>query len=225
MNVSGYFTKRGKSVIFTGTTLEIFIPMRYEIHGFLEVGATMKTIGFFDMVINGSIKTGYMLAAIIEIAHSKIETITVGGEQFYKLTLNKGDAFLMDTSYVQIGRVGYALFYEMTNSGHYQEFMSYERCATIYDYIARISGTTFNTNHAVFEMVHAQLFRDSKDIGKLFRNTPMTKEPARLGLRAIAQVATSVTGKISGSYAKQGVESAIANGGDGNSDIEDLLRS
>lgn len=221
-----YFKTENGRVIFVGKKLECFIPLRYEIHGGLTIEDTVSTIGFFDMVINGTIESGLRLAAIVEIIPTETEKINIDGQPFLKLTLYEGDIFLKHTSCVQSKRLSYILFYEMTNSGHYPKFIKYNDLATLYDYISATTGLKVDTNHAITEMVSAQLARDSADISKLYRHTPMTKDPKLAGLRSIAQVASSATGKISGAYMKQGVQSVIAGeASTQNSEIEDLLRS
>ena len=206
--------------------MEIFIPERYGVHDFLQVDDSIITIGFFDMLINGKIKTGYRIAALVEIIPSETETVLIENRSFIKATLNKGDIFLKDTKYVQLPKIGYVLFYEMANSGNYPLYMTYEESSTVYDYIAKICGATFHTNHAIFEMVSSHLFRSSKDIRIPYRNTTMSSEPKKLGLHAIALLAESATGKIIGAYSRQGVEAALANGApETNSQIEDILRT
>lgn len=226
MDISKFFVKKGKSLIFDGDTLEVFIPDRYNIHGYLHVEDTIKTIGFFDMIINGKYKTGYKLGASIEIIPSSIDMVTKGTRQFVKANLKKGDVFIKDLTYIENTTIAYVLFYEMAYSGNYPDFMSYKDTCNIYDYIANATGVKFAACHTIFELISAQLFRANGDISTMYRNTDMTKKPTVMGLHSIAQVATSVTGKINGAYTRQGLESSIANEADpSNSDIEDLLRS
>ena len=221
---SRYFEKKGNSLIFTGDTLEIFVPSRYDIRGYLNITSMVRTIGFFDMLINGKIKCGYRLAATIEIIPSEIETITKGTESFAKLTLKNGDVFIKDLQYVEDAKISYVLFYEMTFSGHYPDFMKYKDCGTIYDYMAKITGSSFSTCHTIFEIIAMQVARDSKNISTLYRLTPMKNDPTQIGLHSIANVATSTSSRITGSYAKAGLESSIANASERNSLIEDILR-
>lgn len=226
MSNAKYFTQQKSKTIFSGKKLEIFIPMRYEIHDCLVIEDTIKTIGFFDMVINDTVKSGFMLAAMVEIVPSETEQVTKGNQTFLKLTLYNGDIFLSHMTYVKNSRLAYVLFYEMAHSGHYPDFIQYADTATIYDYISKITGMAFNANHAILEMIASQLARDKDDIATLYRLTPMTKKPNIMGLHSIAQVAMSATGKLGGAYMKQGIQSVIAGEvSNQNSEVEDLLRS
>jgi hypothetical protein len=223
---SRFFTKQKDRVIFIGKTLEIYIPERFAMHNCLIVENTVKTLGLFDMVINGSIKSGYKLAAMVEICPSEIDQVTRHGAAFYKLTLYKGDVFLTSQQYVRTTKLSYVLFYEMGYSGHYPEFVSYDDHATIYDYIGEVTGLNTRTNHAIIEMIASQLARDKDDITKLYRLTDMRSAPKIMGLHSIAQIATSATSKLNGAYMRSGMESTLANEASStNSDVEDLLRS
>ncbi len=222
---STYFKKQKDSLIFIGDKLEIFVPKRYEIHGYLTVASTIKTIGFFDMTINGSIETGYKLAAMIEINPDTVENVTRDGDAFLKLTLNKGDVFIQELKYVEDPKIVYVLFYEMVHSGHYPNFIKYEDCASIFDYIIRTTGGNFDSSHTIWELVFMQVARSKTQISKLHRLTNMKDDPQFIGLHSIANVATSTSSKITGAYARPGLESSIANASEQNSAVEDALRT
>lgn len=222
-----YFKVQGTTLVFTGKQLEVFVPKRYEMHNALTVTDTVKTVGFFDMVINGTIETGMQWAAMITMKPSTMETVQLGKESFLKLTFVQGDTFLTDTRYVRSTRIAYVLFYEMGYGGHIPKFVMNGKTGTIYDYISHVTGLYFNANHAILEMIESQLERDVNDISKLWRLTNRSKKPTRLGLQAVAQLTQSTTGKLSGSYIKQGLESALAHSQDATiiSDIEETLRA
>lgn len=224
---SKYFKRDKKKTIFMGSKLEIFLPMRYERAGCLSVeGDVVSTLGFFDMVIDGKIKSGNRLAAMVDIYPSEIDTVTKGTQQFQKLTLYKGDVFLGDNNYVKNKGFAYVLFNDMANLGRYFDFIETDDLMTIYDYISDTTGMQFNANHAIFEILNAQLTRDADDISVLYRHTEMRKDPTILGLHNIAQVATSTTAKIAGSYMRGGFESVMANESDNTpSEVENRLRA
>jgi hypothetical protein len=224
MDYSKYFTLQGNSLVFTGDTLEVFVPDRYSMHGYLDISGSIKTIGVFDMLINGSIPAGYLLAGQIEIMSSNIEYKTVGTDRFVKATLHKNDIFIRDINVVRDVKISYVLFYEIYTGGHYPEFLTYERCATLFDSIAEVTGDSFRNNHMIFEMLVSMLHRDRDNLQVMYRNTDRTKPPIRIPMRMTAHVAQSTTGKIIGSYMKDGMDSALVNAADFNSDVEDLLR-
>ena len=224
MDLKQYFKKKGKSIIFIGDTLEIFVPDRYTTHGYLDITNSVKTIGIFDMQINGKIDTGYLLAGVIEILPSEISTTNIDGQKFHKLLLNKNDVFIKDDKIVGDEKIQYVVFYEMIFGGHYPQFMKYKDVATLFDNVLKATGGSFNTDHMILEMIAATLFRSKKDPTVEYRLTDMKDDPYILPLRSIGYVAKSTTGKILGNYMNEGVDSVLVNTSNTPSEIEDLLR-
>lgn len=227
MSNLNYFKTQGKKLIFTGNKLEAYVPLRFEIHNCLFVGETVKTIGFFDMVINSTIPSGLRVSALVEMAPTSVETTTIDGDSFLKLTFQPGDVFLVTTDYVRSKRLSYVLFYEMTYGGHYPKFVDNTLSGMIYNYVNRDTGLKVDLNQAMYELMDAHLSRSKDDVNILWRLTDMTQPPNRVGLHRQAQLTTSVTSKLSGSYLKQGLESALSMDPKNlqRSDSEDLLRS
>lgn len=225
MDYKKYFVKKGDSIVFIGDKLEIFVPDRYGgSHGFLEITNSVKTLGIFDMVVNDSIDIGYLLGAKIEIVPSEISTVSIDGQKFHKLLLNKNDIFIKGEKIISSEQVLYMVFYEMVFSGHYPNFIKYNDVATLFDNVLRATGGSFNTDHMIFEMIGAVLNRNAADITEEYRLTDMKKEPKVLPLRAIGYVSKSTTGKILGNYMNEGVDSVLVNTADTTSEIENLLR-
>jgi hypothetical protein len=225
MNFDTYFETKGKSVIFKGDLLEIFVPIRYSQHKYLDIINTVSTIGVFDMTINKTIETGYLLGAVIEIIPSDITTVTIGKDKFVKLILNKNDVFIKDTNVIKDQKISYVLFYEIFLSGHYPKFLTYNDCISLFDMVSKANGDTFSSDHMIFEMIISILFRDKNNLPTLYRYTDMNDGYVTIPLRTIAHVAQSTTGKIMGSYMNEGLDAAIVNAGDAvPNEIEDLLR-
>jgi hypothetical protein len=225
MDYKKYFEQKGKSLIFTGDVLEILIPSRYSNHGYLDIGNSIHTIGIFDMTINETIKTGYLLAATIEILPSETDMVSINNEKYLKLILHKGDTFIKDCNIVNDSKISYVMFYEIFYTGHFPEFLKYQDYAFLFDKFGMATGDKFGTDHMIFEMIVSVLFRDKNNVSMLYRNTPMTKEPLSIPLRLISHVAQSTTAKMIGSYMKDGIDASLVNAGDKfNSDVEDILR-
>ena len=224
MDFNKYFKKKDNSLIFIGDTLEILVPSRYGNHGYLDISNSVKTIGIFDMVINGSVNLGYMLAAVIEILPSDIQSVTIDNEKYEKLTLHKGDVFILDNTVIQDSKISYVVFYEMVFSGHYPKFLTYDSLAFLFDNMAEVTGDKFSTDHMIFEMIMAMVSRDSTNLSDQYRLTSRTKDRAIIPLRMVSHIAQSTTAKILGSYMTDGIESALVNASDAPSAVEDLLR-
>ena len=213
----------GKTVLFVGNKLEILIPDRYAQHGCLELTNEVKTLGVFDMKVNGK-DSGYLLPARITIIPSEMETITVGTDKFVRLTLYENDVFIKNRDVVMDEQLAYVVFYEIIYGGNAPKFLTYDDKVFLFDTVSEVTGISFPTDHVVFEMMVALLHRDKKDISLQYRLGDMKDEPMNIPLRLVSHAALSTTSKIVGSYMDDGIDAALVNSSDINSDIEDLLR-
>ena len=220
-----YFKQVKDTVYFTGDTLEIYLPMRYEDKGVMKIGTEVSTMGIFDMKINSEIDTGYFLPASITINPTDIEYVSTSDEKFAKLILKKDDIFIKNVTVVQEWYMGYLVFYEILYSGKVPKSLKYEDLGFIFDIVTEVTGVDFAVDHAVVEMLPAMLHRDKDNINLLYRLTDMKKKPRTIPMRLVSHAALSTTGKVVGAYMADGVEAAMLNPSDTPSFIEDILRS
>jgi hypothetical protein len=224
MSFEKFFKRIKDTVYFEGDSLEIFIPTRYESHGCLDMTNVVRTLAIFDMKINGSIDTGYMLPAKITIEPNDIEVVMINGNRFAKLTLTKGDVFMKNTNVIRDSQLAYIVFYEMVYGGRTPNFIDYNQNAFVFDEVTRITGVTFPTDHAIFEMMSAMLHRSQDDISVQYRLTDMKKPARNIPLSLVSHAAISTTSKIVGAYMDDGIDASLVNASDVPSEIEDLLR-
>jgi len=223
MDYSKYFVRKGDKVIFVGKSLEIFIPMRYEPLGCLEIGESVRTLALFDMVVDGT-PVGYMLPAKITMTPHETDTVMQNGKRFLKVRLINNDVFMENTKVVADQQIAYLIFYELVYGGRTPKFITYDNNAFIFDVVSKVTGITFPTDHVVFEMMTEMLHRDAEDLSVLYRHTDMKKPPRTIPLSMVSHAALSTTSKIVGSYDEDGIDAALVNASDIPSDIEDLLR-
>ena len=76
--------KPGGPVIFTGDTCIVKIQEKLEALGCVTIADTVKTLGVFDMEVDG-VTSGMILVAHIEMKPSDIETIEENGSKIIKL--------------------------------------------------------------------------------------------------------------------------------------------
>lgn len=222
-----YFEKKGKSCIFTGDKLEIFISSNWEKYKILSVTDVITTVGVFDLVINDKIKTGWFMPAVIRVEPSEITSVMIGDKKYYKATLKKGDIFIKSTNIIKNQQIAYLIFLEMIYLGNQPMWMTYEKTAYVFDLVSEICGMGFPVNPVVFEFIFSQLYRSSKDTNLLYRQTDMkSEEPVIVPLRALPHATKSTSSKIilATSYFNDSVDSALINQNDEPSDIEEIIR-
>jgi hypothetical protein len=219
-----FFKEVGDSCIFIGNKLEIFLPDRYEQHGCLAIGDEVMALGVFDMKINDDLDAGYYLPAKIAIKPSNVELVTLEGDRYVKLTLNKNDVFIKNLNVVQDQQLAYVIFYEIIYGGKTPKFLTYESSAQLFDTVSSIAKVNFPTDHVIFEMMTAMLHRDQDDITKQYRHTDQKRQPLNIPMRLTSHAAISTTSRIVGAYMDDGIDASLVNQSDVTSDIEDLLR-
>jgi hypothetical protein len=217
------FKQVGNSVVFLGNTLEIFVPVSYQKHGVYDAGDEITVLGVFDMTVDGK-EEGYYLPAKIVIQPSKVETVSVDDNRFFKLTLFQDDVFIKNTEIVRDEYLAYIIFYEFVCGGNTPNFIKYDDTGFIFDVVSEVTGISFPTDHSVFEMIAAELHRDPDNVSKQWRRTDLKKEPLNIPMRLVSHAAISTTSKIIGSYMDAGIDASLVNASDVPSDIEDLLR-
>jgi hypothetical protein len=222
-NMDQYFVKKDNKVYFTGKTLNICIPMRYESLGALEIGEHISALGIFDMEINGE-PCGFFLPAKIGIEPHEVNRIVVDGERCLYITILNGGVFIRNTNVVQDTHLGYVIFYEMVYGGNLPKFITYNNHAFMFDEVTKVTGLKFSTDHTVFEVMTSLLYRSKDDLGVLYRHTSMKHPPKLIPLRLVSHAATSTTSRIVGAYDEDGFDAALVNASEINSEIEDLLR-
>jgi len=211
-------------VIFTGDRCVVTILQKLESYGCLAVQDTVKTLGVFDMEVDG-VMSGCFLVARVEMMPSEISTVTIDGTQYTQLVFYKNDVFFKTSKFIVEEKLAFYVWLEYIKYGNILKAMTYQDQATIFDKIRLSAGITFPVDHSVYEAIFAHLTRDQNDFTIPYRNTPMTQDFRRIQLNDVAHAARSTSARIIGAYFKDGVNAALDNPSDSNSPIEDLLRT
>ena len=223
-NLKKYFKDSDSEVIFTGKTLEVFIPKRYETFDLVLVQDVIKTLGIFEMVIDSNIKKGFLLPALITMVPHETYSTTIDGIDYYVGKFITGDKFMTSKTILKQGHIAYFMFLEFISLGNLPKFLGYEEVAFLFDKAVQMCGVKLNFNHSVFEMIYAHLFRDPNDLTKKYRHTDMKKKPSFIELRSVTWGPDSTSSKLIGSYLGDGLNSALVNQADQPSELENLFR-
>lgn len=216
-------SSKGGPVIFIGELCEIFIPKRYEAYDALTIRDTVRTLGVFNMTVDG-ISTGMCAPSFVEIFPSQVETVNIGTDTFVKLTLKNGDTFLKTTTVVKQPLNSFPIYVEYVKSAKSLDAIPYEELSFIFDRMMKVSGISFAVDHAVYEMIFSHTIRGVEDITIPYRNTNMTGKWRQVPLTEIAHAATSTTGRIIGAYYNDGINAALNSQSDAMSAMEEILR-
>lgn len=218
------YSSKDNAFLFTGDKLEVFIPQRYQDKGFLTLGETVSTLAIFSMRVNDKEEIGLLLPASITMSPIDISEETINGEKFFICTLNKGCVFHNSNLLIQNGNIGFFMWNEFLALGHMPKFITYKNIISLFDNLGKIAGLNLNVSHAILELVYAHMFRNPKKMTQFFRHTTMDFEPVMISLHDVAYGATTTHSRIFGSYAGQGLNSALLNQETKNNELEDIFR-
>lgn len=223
--VAKKFTQKDKDspIIFDGELCEVTILKKFEQYGCLFVQDTVKTLGVFDMVVDG-VQTGMFLVSHIEMIPSDVVNDNSGERPMVKLIFRKGDTFMKTSNVVIDSKLAFVVWMEYIKYANTLKSISYEEQAFIFDKMCATSGMGFPVDHATYEAIFAHLTRDPYDFSIPYRNTDMRGDFRRIPLNEVAHAATSTTSRIVGAYFNEGVNASLVNENDASSPIEDILR-
>lgn len=226
-DVSKFFEESEKDdcLRFIGDKLECYIPTRYAMENYLNIGENVQALGVFALKVNDSIEGGFQLPAVITMEPTETYDATIDEESYLVCVLRKGDKLMNTLNVMQIEKIGYFMWCEFLSLGHFPRYINYENVLNLFDDLKEVTGRGTNANHAILEIIYAHLFRDAQDLNVKYRHTGMNKPPAHVTLRDVSYGPSSTLGRIGGSYTDTGVNSALLNQSDQNHEIEDLFRS
>ncbi len=221
-----YFKVNDKEeVVFTGDTLEIYIPKRFEEKQFTKIESDISTLAIFEMVVNGKDRMGYFLPAFIKIEPSGIDTVTIGDERFIKASLVKNDLFMKTREIVQTEKIAYLIWNEFIYLGNIPKWMSYLDVINMFKTMQNITGLKFGVPPVVFEIIISHLARTQENLDAEYRLTDMQNPPSFIPLHSVAHAAVSVSARLIGSYFDDAVNVSLIQDQGRSSELEDVLRA
>lgn len=219
-----YDAKR-KCMTFVGTSLEIFIPSRYQVHNLLNLADTVTTLAVFDMVIDDRYQAGLLMLTTVEMEPDDVSTLMIGEQQYVKLTLSNGCKFIRDTERIADSSIVYSFWMEAVARGKLPYFIGYETLATLFDQAKSMCDQDINVDHVVFEVLYSHLARDPDNLTVQYRHTDMRQPYKFIDLRNVGYATTSTASRMMGSYFANALNSSLLQVTEHHSDFEDLLRS
>ena len=219
------YDDKQKSMIFTGDSLVVILPSRYQVYNLLTLADTVTTLAVCDLIINDTFRAGLLMLATIEMEPDDVEMIMLGDLQYVKLTLSHGCKFICNTERIADGSIVYATWMECITRGKLPYFINYDALATLFDQAKSMCDQKIPVDHVVFEVIYSHLCRDQNNRSVQYRHTDMAEPFKMIALRDVGYATVSTTSRLLGSYFSQALNSSLIQVTTEHSDVEDILRA
>jgi len=154
----------------------------------------------------------------VQVTPTSIEDVVIDNVLYKKINIEAGTPILDTTAYVKDGSMVYDVFEYFIIQGKVPWFLDYEDLFEFFKNVPEYTGTTVGRDPLVFEILVAIISRDETKLDRAYRNIIRNKEDLKnkgikyIGLLNIYYSFRSTLAKISGSYFREGIISAIVNG-------------
>jgi len=226
MSYTDFYTSNDKHELrIDAKQVVVYLPLRYRDIGIMEVGEHVKTVGIFEYSVDDGPKHGLFLPGYIDMFPSRLDEITLDGEDILRCQFEKGDVFIQNTQVIKTESLAYTLFTEFIEKGRIPSFITYDQAAFLFDTIKELTGSKIPVSHVVFEAIFAYLARDKKDYRIQYRWTDMKNDPHYLKITDSPHATQSLTAKLISGYLPDSINAAVVNETTEHSKIEDVLRN
>lgn len=225
-NIDQFFTHDAiaHTLTFTGETLELRIPKRFEVYGMLEVTEKVTALAVMDVIINQKFQCGLNLLAKIEIAPREISEMVWNDVAYLVLQLEHGDQLITHTQVVRDQSIIYALYVEFITRGKLIYTLDYTSLALLFDRVEALTGSGIGVDRVLFEMIISHLARSQDDPFVQYRHTDMAKAMRFIRLRSVSYAPTSTTARLLGSYFSDALDASLIHQVENEQPFENLLR-
>lgn len=221
-------TPNGSLVTTTGC--KIYIQESFRAKQLITLGKRVMIVGFMAIVVNDQY-TVSTTPSMMEITPAKTRTVEIGGMSYYEFTFEPKSTVVKSLDLVKDNQLLYYLFEEILARGRVPFFYDYETLGTFFNGMFKYTGSSLVDTVSIAEMIIAQLARSEKNRKVPLRNLIKTEEDIHripfvwIPLRNVVDGSSDTVAKIAGSYAGDGLDSAIVNPTDRIQPIERILRT
>ena len=211
--------------------MKIMCPVRYSEIGLGQVGIDTYVYGLIAIILDSGVYTVMNACALIAIDPYKFTITTIDEVDYHEFYFEAGDVVIKTLNVVQQESIIFKVFNEFVFQGKIPWYVSYRDAGLLLSTAKQYAGSNAAQNPEVLEFIASMITRWKEDRTKLIREVA-TKSSDFLdsnldyvGLKSVFYSVKSTVNKLTGSYFKDGVTSALVNPTDSSSKIEKILRA
>lgn len=229
--VQAYIRELGDGRLVTTKGLKIVTPVRFAERGLAYVGIETRIVGIFALIVEDQYYGVSIANAMMRITPSSTNRVTYDDDEYYEFTFDPGATIVPATMLVKVDTLVYNIYDEILAKGRVPWYMKYEEMGQVFDTAYYHAGASIGQQPEVTELMVSLVSRSETDRAVYYRQVVKTEEDlltqllAFIPLRSVAYAATNTLNKLAGSYAKDGLISALVTPTDRVERIEALIRA
>ena len=198
----------------TATGCKIYIPAGYIGKGLASISSEVSTLGVFAIFCEDVHYGVSMATSMVVLGPCDFDTVSMGDEDFYVFTFDKGAVVIEDVNLVKNKKITSPILDYFNDYGHSPWFMNGLLQSELLRDTKYFNDIFLGGGQPVYDMMVAPLARDPKNIKTQWRHilkvdSDIFSRPALLPSRDIAANTTSNFARLNGSEMKQGIKAAL----------------
>lgn len=230
VRVQSYLRELEDERLVTTKGCKIVIPARFAERELAYIGTDTRIVGIFAMIVEDKYYAVSVANAMMRITPSATVKVEYDGDEYYEFSFDAGATVVASTQLVQTDTLVYSIYNEILAKGRVPWYMGYEEMAGLFDTAKHHASAKIGQNQEITELIVSIIGRNDKDRHMQYRHLVQSYEqissnpPAFIPLRSVTYAASNTLNKIAGSYARDGMVSALVTPTDRVERIEDILR-
>lgn len=210
--------------------VKIVIPVRFAERELAFVGIETRVVGIFAIIVEDQYYAVSICNAMMRLTPTATTKVLYDDDEYYEFSFDAGAVICPSLALVKIDTLVYNIYDEILAKGRVPWYMGYKEMGQLFDTALEHAGANVGQQQEVTELMVSLVARDEEDRTKYYRQVIMSpgdllkKKPAFIPLRSVAYAATNTLNKLAGSYARDGLVSALVTPTERVERLEELLR-
>lgn len=216
--------------LVTKAGCRIYIPVRFLERGLAFIGIDTSIVGIYAMTVEDKFYAVSLINAMIPIDPSSTLKVVIDGDEYYEFTFDAGSTVIKSVNLVQQDTLTYSIYSEIYAKGRVPWYITYDLIGRVFETAKKHADANLGEYPEIMDLIASIISRDENDRVKYYRQSIVsydelaTKPPAYIPLRSVVYAATNTLNKLAGSYARDGLVSALVSPTTRTERIEALLR-
>lgn len=227
--VKSYLRELEDGRLVTTKGCKIYIPCRFEERELASIGIETHIVGIYAMTVEDTYYAVSLVNALIRIDPTSTVRVLINGDEYYEFMFEPGATVMKSVDLVKTDTLVYKIYNEIFAKGRVPWYVGLNDLAKIFDTASYHAGANIGQNQEVTELLVSIIARNAENRHQYYRQFAKTEEalktpPAFIALRSVTYAATNTLNKLAGSYARDGLVSALVTPTERVERIEEILR-